>query len=166
MVAGFALAATMAMTACSSSDSGSSETTTTTPVAVTTEEAAPATDLPPVPTAADLNAELARGFDPNVPLEEKVRLVEGAEIDPELINKVADAARINNAVVNIDQVTDYGDGTLLANGTLTINEQANPLVMTFLAQDGVWKLSQQDACNIVNLAQIQSPACPAAAPAT
>lgn len=166
MVAGFALAATMAMTACSSSDSDSADTTTTTAAVTTTEEVAATGDLPPVPTAADLNAELARGFDPNVPLDDKVRLVQGAEIDPELINKVAEAARLNNAVVTVDDVTDLGDGTLSANATMTINDQVNPLVFTFIAEDGIWKLSQQDACNIVNLAQIQSPACPAAAPAT
>lgn len=165
MVAGFALAATLAMTACSSSDSDSGDTAATTAVTTTQDMAAPG-DLPPVPTAADLNASLMRGFDPAVPLDEKVRLVQGAEVDPELINKVAEAARVNNAVVNVDNVTDLGNGTLSANATMTIGEQVNPMVFTFIAQDGIWKLSQQDACNIVNLAQIQSPACPAAAPAT
>lgn len=165
-MAGCALAATMAMTACSSSDSDTSDTTATTTAVTTTTEAAATSDLPPVPTAADLNAELERGFDPNVPLEEKVVLVQGAEVDPELINKVAEAARVNNATVTVDNVMDQGNGTLAANATMTINDQTNPLVFTFIAEDGIWKLSQQDACNLVNLAQIASPACPAAAPAT
>jgi hypothetical protein len=158
LVGTMAIAATLTMTACSSG--GDEPAATTTTAAATTSATAPTGDLPPVPTAADLNAELQRGLDPNVPVSEKVGLVQGAEADPDLITKVADAARANNATVTVNDVTDLGDGTLSANGTITVNGQANPLQVSFVAEDGVWKLSNANACQIVSLAQITSPACP------
>lgn len=153
-----AIAAALTMTACSSGGDDAPATTTT--AAATTTATAPAGDLPPVPTAADLNADLQRGLDPAVPVSEKVGLVQGAEADPDLITKVADAARQNNATVTVNDVTDLGDGTLSANGTITVNGQANPLQVAFVAEDGVWKLANANACQIVSLAQITSPACP------
>ncbi|MGU3434122.1 hypothetical protein ACNHUS_14010 [Actinomycetes bacterium M1A6_2h] len=159
LVGGMAVAAALTMTACSSDDGGTTATTTTTAAATTSATAATG-DLPPVPTAAELNADLQRGLDPNVPVSEKVGLVQGAEADPDLITKVADAARQNNATVVVNDVTDLGDGTLSANGTITVNGQANPLQVAFVAEDGVWKLANANACQIVSLAQITSPACP------
>ena len=162
LVGGVAIAAALTMTACSSDEGTDTAATTTAAVTTTAEAAAPQGDLPPTPTAEELNANLQRGLDPAVPLEEKVGLVQGAELDPELITKVADAARANNATVSVEDVTDLGDGTLSANGTITVNGQANPLQVAFVAEDGVWKLSKDNACQIVSLAQIASPACPAA----
>ncbi|WP_072806351.1 hypothetical protein [Rhodococcoides yunnanense] len=158
IVAGVAIAAALTMTACSSDDDGGDAKTTTT--ASTSASAAPtASDYPPVPTAEELNAELARGLDPAVPVEEKAELIQGAEADPELINQVAAAAVQNGAQIQITSVDDLGDGTLNAGATLTIGGQANPGNFTFVAEDGKWKLSKQNACNFVQLAQLTSPAC-------
>lgn len=162
IVAGIAVAAALTMTACSSDD-GDSGAKTTAASATTSASAAPeaSSDYPPVPTAEELNAELARGLDPAVPVEEKAQLIQGAEADPELINQVAAAAVQNGAQIEITSVDDLGDGTLNAGATLTIGGQANPGNFTFVAEDGVWKLSKDNACNFVKLAQLTSPACPA-----
>lgn len=114
---------------------------------------------PEVPTPEELNSALARGLDPAVPVEEKASLIQGAEQDPELINQVAAAAVANNAVIEIISIDDLGDGTLSAGTTLTINGQTNPGAFTFVAEDGVWKLSKDNACTLVQLAQLTSPAC-------
>lgn len=156
-----AVAAALTMTACSSEEDTTTAEATSSAVETSAAEAPAAADLPPVPTAAELNERLQFGLDPNVPLEEKVELVQGAEQDPELINKVADSARQNNAQIEVLDVTDLGDGTLSSNATLTIGDQTNPLQVAYVAEDGVWKLSQDNACAIVSLAQIESPACPA-----
>lgn len=146
------------MTACSSDNSSDTKTTTTSSAA-SSAATPPAGDLPPVPTPEELNTELLRGLDPAVPVEEKAQLIQGAEADPELINQVAAAAVQNGAQIQITSVDDLGDGTLNAGATLTINGQANPGSFVFVAEDGVWKLSKDNACGLVQLAQLTSPAC-------
>ncbi|MET4049201.1 hypothetical protein ABIB34_003331 [Rhodococcus sp. UYP5] len=159
MVAGIAIAAAFTMTACGSDDGGDAPATTT--AAASSASAAPdaSGDYPPVPTAEELNAELLRGLDPAVPVEEKAELIQGAEADPDLINQVAAAAVQNGATIELTSVDDLGDGTLNAGATLTINGQANPGNFTFVAEDGKWKLSKENACSFVQLAQLTSPAC-------
>lgn len=159
VVAGMAVAAALSMTACSS-DEGTEETTTTASATSSVVAEAPS-DLPPVPTAEELNARLQQSLDPNVPLDQKVGYVQGAELDPELINTVAEAARVNNAQIQVQDVTDLGDGTLSSNATIDIGGQVSPLQIAFVAEDGQWKLSQENACAIVQLAQLTSPACTA-----
>lgn len=159
MVAGIAIAAAFTMTACGSDDEGKTPTTTTS--AASSASAAPdaSGDYPPVPSPEELNTELLRGLDPAVPVEEKAQLIQGAEADPDLINQVAAAAVANGADIQITSVDDLGDGTLNAGATLTINGQANPGNFTFVAEDGKWKLSKDNACGLVQLAQLTSPAC-------
>ncbi|OZD61487.1 hypothetical protein CH272_03865 [Rhodococcus sp. 05-340-1] len=160
MVAGIAIAAALTMTACSSG--GEEEPTTTTTAATTSASVAPdAGAYPPVPTVEELNGQLARGLDPNVPVEEKAALIQGASADPELINQVAAAAVANNAQIEITSIDDLGTGVLNAGITITLNGQANPGTFQFVPEDGVWKLSKDNACGIVSLAQLTSPACPA-----
>ncbi|OZE97390.1 hypothetical protein CH302_14440 [Rhodococcus sp. 15-2388-1-1a] len=160
MVAGIAIAAALTMTACSSG--GDEEPTTTTTAATTSASVAPdAGAYPPVPTVEELNGQLARGLDPNVPVEEKAALIQGASADPELINQVAAAAVANNAQIEITSIDDLGTGVLNAGITITLNGQANPGTFQFVPEDGVWKLSKDNACGIVSLAQLTSPACPA-----
>ncbi|MGA9872635.1 MAG: hypothetical protein WBQ44_16035 [Rhodococcus sp. (in: high G+C Gram-positive bacteria)] len=161
MVAGVAIAAALTMTACSSDEGSDNGTASTTSSAMSSASAAPQAsgDYPPVPSPEELNAELLRGLDPAVPVEEKAQLIQGAEADPELINQVAAAAVQNGADIQITSVDDLGDGTLNAGATLTINGQANPGSFVFVAEDGKWKLSKDNACGLVQLAQLTSPAC-------
>ncbi len=155
-IAGVAIAAALTMSACSD-DGGSTERTT---VQQTTTTAAPTPTLAP-PTATDLNAALAKAFDESVPLDQKVQLVQGAEADPELINQVAKAAKDAGATIEVVDVTPTGDETITAGVTLVINGQPNPATVDFVAEDGVWKMSKSYACQLVTMANLTSPACPA-----
>ncbi|WP_235871292.1 hypothetical protein [Rhodococcus spongiicola] len=155
-IAGVALAAALTISACSN---GGAETTERTTAMQTTTAAAPEV-VPPTP--ADLNANLAKVFDESIPLEEKVSLVQGAEQDPELINQVVGAAKQNNATIEVIDVTPTGPETVTAGVNLVINGQTNPATVDFVAEDGQWKMSQQYACQLVQLAELTSPACPAA----
>ncbi|OZC92093.1 hypothetical protein CH254_05535 [Rhodococcus sp. 06-412-2C] len=161
MVAGIAIAAALTMTACSSEEGGTTATTTTAATTSASTAAPAGGDYPPVPTVEQLNTELNRGLDPNVPVEEKAALIQGASEDPDLINQVAAAAVANNAQIEITSVDDLGTGVLNAGITITLNGQANPGTFQFVPEDGVWKLSKENACGIVSLAQLTSPACPA-----
>ncbi|MFX1757692.1 lipoprotein [Rhodococcus gordoniae] len=159
-VATVALAAALTMSACSSDDGGSSSETAKT--STTTTAAAPVADYPPVPSPEELNADLARAFDLNVPASEKTDLVQGAEEDPELINKVAQAANDAGVQVNVVDVTDNENGTITAGVEMALAGSNQPSFGTvdFVAEDGTWKVSKDYACSIViNMAQLQSPAC-------
>lgn len=116
---------------------------------------------PPVPTPEALNAELERGFDPAVPLQEKTTFIQGAQEDPTIVDQVVAAALANDATIEITSVDDLGDGTLSAGATLSVGGQDNPATMIFVAEEGVWKLSRDNACAIVGLAGLTTPVCPA-----
>ncbi|CAM3007141.1 Lipoprotein [Prescottella defluvii] len=146
----------LATAACSGpADPGDPTPTTTTPVAPLI-----ATPLVAAGTVAELNANLARAFDETVPAAEKVALVQGAQADPQLIDRVVEAAKVNKASVEVSDVTDLGDGTVVATVVMTLDGQPAPeSIMTFVAEDGGWKLSKDNACDIVGIAGLSSPAC-------
>jgi len=156
-VATVALAAALTMSACSSDDEGSSTTTTSTTTATTTTEAA--SQYPPVPTVEELQTMLDTAFDETVPAAEKVDLVQGAEADPALIDQVAAAAKQANATITILDINDNENGTATAGIETAMGDQVSTGVVNFVAEDGVWKLSKDNACAIVSLAGLQSPVC-------
>lgn len=161
MVAGLAIAAAVTMTACSSDDGGDTAGgASSSATAAETTTAAANANIPPAPSAEELNAMLQKGLDPAIPATEKTDMIQGSEADPELINRVATAVQQNNATVQVVAVEDAKDGTAIANANVTFNGQTNPAAVQLLFEDGKWKLDKQFACNIVGLAQLQSAACP------
>ncbi len=125
-----------------------------------TSTATPSPQLVAAPTPAELNANLARAFDATIPAANKIALVQGAQADPELIDRVVEAALANRASAQVTDVTDLGDGTVAATVVMTFDGQPAPeSVITFVAEDGVWKLSKDNACGIVSVAGLSSQAC-------
>lgn len=159
-IAGLAAVAALTLTACGSddSDSGTAAATSTTAAAETTEEAA--ADTPPVPSVADLNAQLQRALDPNVPNEEKLEMMQGAEADPELPSKLSQFYAQSGAVIEVTEVQDFGSD-IMAKANITLNGQTNVADVPFVAEDGVWKVQQQWTCQMLGTAQIPSTACAA-----
>ncbi|MFC4602131.1 hypothetical protein [Rhodococcus kronopolitis] len=157
LVAGVAVAAALTLGACSSD--GGDPAPTTTKTTTTAAEAAP-DEYPAPPTAAELNAMLAKGLDPATPVAEKTTLVEDGAADPGLFDQVAAAAKAANATVTVvDPILDNGDGTLTATVNMDIGGQVNPGTATFVVENGAWVLSKEYACNMVKLASLTSPAC-------
>lgn len=116
--------------------------------------------IPPLPSVGDLNAMLQKGLDPKVPASDKVDMIQGSEADPELINRVAEAAQQAGATVTVVNVTDLGSGSATADVNLTIKGQPGPAVVPLVAENGKWKLEKSWACDILtNMGQMQSPAC-------
>jgi hypothetical protein len=85
-------------------------------------------------------------------------MVQGAEADPELPNRLAEAYRQSNATIVVTGVQDLGD-SLQANADFTINGQVNPVTVPFVAENGMWKIEKGWACGALTNLQIQSPAC-------
>lgn len=156
-IAGVAAVAALTLTACGSDDSDSdAKAASSTSAAAATTEAED--DLPAVPTATDLNTQLQRALDPAVPNEEKLEMVQGAEADPELPNKLSQFYTDSGATIEVTEVNDFGD-TLNAKANFKLGDTQNVVDVPFVAEDGVWKVEKTWACNMLAQAQVQSPAC-------
>lgn len=159
-IAGLAVAAALTMTACGGDDKDSdkpAKSTTTSQSTTAADEA-----VPPAPTAEELNTKLQRALDPNVPNEEKLNMIQGAEADPNLPATLTQVYRDSGAQITVTGVEAYGD-VLNAIVDFTLNGQTNTgQKVPFVVEDGVWKVQQDWTCNMLKLASVQSPACPAA----
>lgn len=154
-IAMMALVTVLGVSACGSGDK------TTTPAKATTSKVAPVQgNYPPVPTAADLNAEFQKVVDPSVPSEEKLERLQGVEADPSLPQRLTDFYQQNNAKITVTNVTDLGNGTLTAEAQVAINGgQAQQAVVPFLAENGKWKVQKEWICSMLSLGNQTSPAC-------
>lgn len=166
-------AAALTFTACTSSeessDVGSSETQAAGDFESgkssegTEEGAAPATTTPPnlpKPTPEELNDKINRALDGSVSEQEKLAWIEDAERDPQLVDKLVDAAKKNKVTVKITKVGEPADGKLKADAEVTIDGQpVENASVDFIAEGDQWKIANKFACNIVKSAQLDSAAC-------
>ncbi|WP_245722210.1 hypothetical protein [Nocardia crassostreae] len=119
-----------------------------------------ALNLPPVPTAHDLNAGLQKALDPNVPSQDKLNLLQGVQADPELPSRLIEVFRQTNATITVTAVDDLGYGTITADAQLSVNNGApQQVVVPFVAEDGKWKVQKEWICNTLLYANQPSPAC-------
>ncbi|MEU0506870.1 hypothetical protein [Nocardia sp. NPDC005998] len=156
-IAALAVVAALGMTACSDDKDSKPAAKTSTSVKASASASAN-TNLPPVPSAAELNTQLQRALDPSVPNSEKLDGVQGAQADPELPNRLAEAAKSANITVTVTDVTSFGD-SVNAKAKVVLNGQENVVDVPFVAEDGKWKIQKAWACSMLtNLGQ-QSAAC-------
>ncbi|MFI5718410.1 hypothetical protein [Nocardia sp. NPDC051750] len=168
-------AAALTFTACSSTE----ETTSTDAAATSTgapaefesgksqdgreEGKAPTTTPPPnlpKPTAEELNDKINRALDGSVSEEEKLAWIEDAEQDPELVDKLVEAAKKNEVTVKITNVGEPAEGKVKADADVTIaGSPVENASVDFVAEGDQWKIAHDFACNIVKSAQLDSAAC-------
>ncbi|MFC9896496.1 hypothetical protein ACFVMC_22650 [Nocardia sp. NPDC127579] len=153
-LAGLAAVSALGLTACGTDDTPAPRPTST------SSPQTSAVDTPAVPSAADLNAQLQRALDPNVPNAEKLQWIQGAEADPELPGRLAEAYRAANATVEVIEVIPFGD-TINAKAKLVFNGQESIADVPFVAENGQWKVQKQWVCQMLELAGQTSTACPA-----
>ncbi len=116
---------------------------------------------PASPTTDQLSGLLQRGLDPNVPAQEKVQLVQGAEGDPGFLDRIGGALRDSTFSAQITGVTDYCNGNANADAVLTLSGQSTPSQVPLVADNGVWKLDKAWTCGLARLLQQDSPICAA-----
>lgn len=144
-----AMSAAAALAACSSSEEDAAPATTAAPAS--SEAAAPAAQLP---TAADLNAVLAKATDPTVPVEEKTLTVQGSETAPELFETMTRSKEESGATFEVvDPVLPGPDpaNTVSATVNFTVpgQEPQTAEAVEFVQEDGHWKLQQSWACTLI-----------------
>ncbi|WP_051180123.1 hypothetical protein [Nocardia concava] len=156
-----AIATLAVVTALGVSACGSGDKPGTKPAKTTTSKAVAAqSNYPPVPTAADLNAELQKVTDPSVPNEQKLDALQGVSADPTLPTRFADFYKQSGATVTVTNVTDLGNGTITADADVSVSGGApQKAVVPFVAEDGKWKVQKDWICNMLSLGNQTSPAC-------
>ncbi|GGK40191.1 hypothetical protein [Nocardia camponoti] len=155
-IAGLVVVAALGMSACSD-DKGTTKPAAKATTSIKTTTSA-ATNLPPVPTVADLSAQLTTALDPSVPNEEKLDFVQGGQADAGLPNRLAQAAKDANVLVEVTEVTSFGDA-VNAKANFTVNGQTNVVDVPFVAEDGKWKIQKAWACTMLTNFGQTSPAC-------
>lgn len=156
-----AAALALGLTACGSDDGG--DTATTGSAAVSTSAAAHDHDddhdhgeTAPAPTAESLQAGLEQITNPDVPVDEKVKLIDDGENRRDILEKLNAALQTYRGIgYQVGEVTVDGD---TATGQTTITspsgQSAPPMPLTWEYDDGTWKLSDASACVLFGFAQL------------
>ncbi|MFB7723661.1 MULTISPECIES: hypothetical protein [unclassified Nocardia] len=119
---------------------------------------------PPLPTAAELDAQIKAALDPSLPDADRTALIEDGEAFKDAIPDMYKALQDNpRAVYGVkDPVFDNHDGTLTA--TLSLDKDGTgsnvrTTVVHFVNKDGRWKISRTDLCGILRSADYRTAAC-------
>ncbi|WP_194818766.1 hypothetical protein [Nocardia sp. XZ_19_385] len=118
----------------------------------------------PLPTAAELDAQIKRALDPSLPDSERTALIEDGDAFKDAIPDMYRALQDNpRAVYGVtDPVFDNRDGTLTATMRLDKDGTGTAVrttVVHFVWHDGKWKISRTDLCGILRSADYRTPAC-------
>lgn len=144
-------AAALVLTGCSQDDKSSSGTSSSAASSAAETSAAPA-----LPSAADLNAVLARALDPAIPAQEKTNTVVGGEQAPLLFDALTASKQQTGAQLQVVDPVLPGvlPNSVSANVNFTLPGREPQLVsgVEFVQEGGVWKLDQRWACTLVQAA--------------
>ncbi|MEV6098386.1 hypothetical protein ACFXG4_14325 [Nocardia sp. NPDC059246] len=163
------------LVACSKSDDSTKAASTTSAAApagkfdgstegdgkITGAAPAPTTvaDLPK-PSVQELNDKVTKAFDPSIDSKTKTDWIEDAALDPQLAQKLVDAAKANNVTIKITNVGDPANGKLKADADVTIDgKPVQNATVSFVADGSDWKIDHNYACSIVKAAKLDSAAC-------
>ncbi|GAB2659639.1 hypothetical protein ACWDYH_06555 [Nocardia goodfellowii] len=118
----------------------------------------------PLPTAAELDAQIKRALDPALPDSERTALIEDGDAFKDAIPDMYKALQDNpRAVYGVtDPVFDNRDGTLTATMRLDKDGTGTAVrttIVHFVWHDGKWKISRTDLCGILRSADYRTPAC-------
>ncbi|MCM6772473.1 hypothetical protein NDR87_00680 [Nocardia sp. CDC159] len=119
---------------------------------------------PPIPTAAQLDAQIKRALDPSLPDSERTALIEDGDAFTEAIPDMYKALQDNPRAIYgvVDPVFDNHDGTLTATMRLDkdgTGTNVRTTIVHFVDIDGTWKISRTDLCGILRSADYKTPAC-------
>lgn len=114
---------------------------------------------PALPTVDTLNQILADASNPEVPVEQKMMLVESGTDAPELFDQIAKVKSEKQADIVINNVLE-GDfpNTAIANAVLKqAGQKDTTLQASFIFEDGQWKIERAYACSLIRAAGLTTP---------
>lgn len=168
-VTGAVIAGAVALTAaCGGSDSSAPPVpaSSTSSAAATTSAAtgtdAEMTNAKKVPSVAALNDMLQQALDPSIKPADKVQLVEGSEVDPNLFKQLVKAKQDNPGVTYEIKRPVLKAGPNRAKVKVAITLPGNPptkIDASIVYDNGRWKLSKQTVCPLLSAAEVKSPLC-------
>lgn len=144
------IAAALSLSACSGDEQPAKNEKTNS----ATTKAAPGKGAAPAqPSAADLNAILAKATDPAASVEEKTKTVQGGETAPELFETMTQSKAESGANFQVVDpiLPGYTPESVLATVNFTIpgREPQSAENVEFINEGGTWKLSQSWACTLI-----------------
>lgn len=161
-----ALAATAACGGNSNSDLPPVPTASATATSATTSAAtgteAEMTNKNQVPGVEALNGMLQTALDPKIKPADKVDLVEGSQVDPNLFNELVKAKKDNPDVTYEIKKPILKDGPNRAKVKVEVTLPNNPptkIDASIVFDNGRWKLSKQTVCPLLQQADVKSPLC-------
>ncbi|WP_229683666.1 hypothetical protein [Nocardia camponoti] len=118
----------------------------------------------PLPNATELDAQIKKALDPNLPDSERTNLIEDGAAFSDAIPDMYKALRDNPHAVYgvVDPVFDNRDGTLTATMRLDKDGSGTNIrttIVHFVLLDGRWKISRTDLCGILRSADYRTAAC-------
>ncbi|MFE7720618.1 hypothetical protein ACFU44_16430 [Nocardia rhizosphaerihabitans] len=160
------LTALVALTACGGTDEASVDAARSSANASLSSSIAVSSSKAnvPLPTAAELDTQIKRALDPNLPDVERTDLIEDGAAFKDAIPDMYKALRDNPHAVYgvVDPVFDNRDGTLTATMRLDKDGSGTNIrttIVHFVLLDGKWKISRTDLCGILRSADYRTAAC-------
>jgi hypothetical protein len=114
---------------------------------------------PPTPTVQQVSDRMKVLVDTHVPLDQRVNSVQGAERDPEILNRLASILTDGHYNVMIHNIDNYCNGQASANSLVTFKGETNEMQIPLTVADNQWKLNNSWACDLMANASISSPMC-------
>lgn len=115
-----------------------------------------------IPSVDALNEMLQKALDPDIKPADKVELVEGSEVDPDLFKELVKAKKDNPDVTYEIKRPILKDGPKRAKVKVEVKLPDNPptkIDASIVFDNGRWKLSKQTVCPLLEQADVSSPLC-------
>lgn len=114
---------------------------------------------PPTPTVQQVSDRIKVLVDTQVPLDQRVNSVQGAERDPQILNRLATILTDAHYNVVIHNIDNYCNGQASANSLVAFKGETNEMQIPLTVADNQWKLNNSWACDLMANASISSPMC-------
>jgi hypothetical protein len=158
-VAALICAALLAMPACSSGQPTSPPQAKSSQSPVAGHGCPAGSKYPPAPSVQQVSDRLKVLVDTHVPLEQRVNSVQGAERDPQILDRLATVLTDAHYNVVIHNIDDYCNGQASANSLVTFKGESNEMQIPLTVADNQWKLNNSWACDLMANASISSTMC-------
>jgi hypothetical protein len=149
----------MLVSACADTQSLPSSGPVGSPSAGSGEGCAADSKYPATPTVQQVSDRLKTLVDSHIPLDQRVTSVQGAERDPEILNRLAAVLTDAHYKVEIHNIDNYCNGQASANSLVTFKGETNEMQIPLTVDGNQWKLNNSWACDLMANADITSSMC-------